>query len=108
MEIFMLIKLMFHYVVSFYIKYKQILFFQITFFIGIIQPEFILPKIAADHDPSGFSRRIFFVSPSIEFKDFDYGEKISVESYNIFSRIWSVIVNDEEVGKSECKYTLTE
>ena len=42
---------------------------------GTMQPELILPKISTDNDPSGFSRRIFFVWLMVEFKDFYYGEK---------------------------------
>ena len=49
----------------------------------MIQPEFILPEISADNDPAGFSRRIFFVSPLVQFKDFDYGKKINDKTCHI-------------------------
>ena len=50
---------------------------------GMIQPEFILPKISADNDPTGFSRRFFFVSPLVQFKDFDYGKKIDNKTHYV-------------------------
>ena len=47
---------------------------------GMTQPEFILPNMSADNDPSGFSRRIFFTSPDVEFKDFDCSKKMDDET----------------------------
>ena len=73
-----------------------------------MQPEFILPKMSPDNNLTGFFRRIFLVSLFEEFKYFDYGEKMDDKSHSKWSKIWSVLVNDIEIGKSDCKCTLSD
>ena len=91
-------------------KLVFIIFFEINkkTHAGMMQPEFMLPKISIDNDPSGFSRLILFVWLIVEFKDFDYGEKIDDETHSMQSKIWSVLVNSMEIRKSDSKHTLSD
>ena len=44
----------------------------------------------------------------LEFKDFDCGEKIDDQTRSAWSKICSTLANDMEIGKLDCKCTVSD